>query len=68
MQRDYQKLRQAFDDNQPTLLDKYGATNPAEFFAVATEFFFERPVELQRHHPELYNELKNFYHQDPASL
>jgi Mlc titration factor MtfA (ptsG expression regulator) len=68
MQRDYQKLRQAFDDNQPTLLDKYGATNPAEFFAVATEFFFERPIELRRHHSELYKELKNFYHQDPAVL
>jgi Mlc titration factor MtfA (ptsG expression regulator) len=68
LQKDYERLRLAADDNLPSLLDKYGATNPAEFFAVATEFFFERPAELQKHHPELYNELKNFYHQNPAEF
>ena len=49
-----------------SLLDKYGATNPAEFFAVATETFFERPREMQAHHAELYQELKGFYCVDPA--
>jgi Mlc titration factor MtfA (ptsG expression regulator) len=68
MQKDFQRLREAFESNQSTVLDKYGATNPAEFFAVATEFFFERPADLQKHHPDLYNELKNFYHQDPAGF
>ncbi|PIS10679.1 MAG: hypothetical protein COT73_08075 [Bdellovibrio sp. CG10_big_fil_rev_8_21_14_0_10_47_8] len=50
-----------------SVLDKYGATNPAEFFAVATETFFEKPVQLKGKHPELYDELKLFYCQDPAS-
>jgi Mlc titration factor MtfA (ptsG expression regulator) len=49
-----------------TLLDPYGATNPAEFFAVATECFFERPVEMRAYHPDLYRVLGEFYRQDPA--
>lgn len=66
LQKDYKKLRRAQSQNHPTLLNKYGATNPAEFFAVVTEFFFEKPGELKAAHPELYNELKRFYQQDPA--
>ena len=38
-------------------MHEYGATNPAEFFAVATETFFEKPVQLKNKHPELYEEL-----------
>jgi len=38
-------------------MNVYGATNPAEFFAVATETFFEKPVQLKKEHPELYEEL-----------
>lgn len=68
LQKEYQNLRHKAALNQQTLLNKYGATNPAEFFAVATEYFFEKPKELQTHHSELYNELKNFYEQDPAKL
>ena len=52
---------------KPSALDEYGATNPAEFFAVATESFFERPSEMRERHPELYEQLKRFYRQDPAS-
>lgn len=48
------------------LLDPYGATSPAEFFAVATETFFECPRELHEEHPELYVELARFYGLDPA--
>lgn len=66
LQKDYQKLKQAAKHNHSALLDKYGATDPAEFFAVATEFFFEKPRQLKDAHPELYNELKRFYHQDPV--
>jgi Mlc titration factor MtfA (ptsG expression regulator) len=66
--RDYERLRRDVSTNKRTLLDRYGATNPAEFFAVATEAFFERPRELRKLHPELYGELKDFYHQDPAKL
>jgi Mlc titration factor MtfA (ptsG expression regulator) len=47
------------------VLDTYGATNPAEFFAVATECFFEKPVQMKKRHPELYQELKEYYRQDP---
>ena len=49
-----------------TLLDHYGATNRAEFFAVATECFFEQPHAMQRQHEELYAVLRDFYLQDPA--
>jgi Mlc titration factor MtfA (ptsG expression regulator) len=68
LQKDYEKLRREVSSNRDTLLDKYGATNPAEFFAVATESFFERPKDLQTLHRELYEELKFFYQQDPARL
>ena len=44
----------------------YGATNPGEFFAVATELFFEQPRELEGHEPALYDVLLRFYRQDPA--
>lgn len=48
-------------------IDPYGATNPAEFFAVVTEMFFEKPRAMKQHHPELYEELAAFYKQDPAA-
>jgi Mlc titration factor MtfA (ptsG expression regulator) len=47
-------------------IDLYGATNPAEFFAVVTEMFFEKPRALKQRHPQLYDELAGFYKQDPA--
>lgn len=53
-------------DGSP-VLRAYAGTNPAEFFAVATEVFFNRPVELREHEPALYTELQAFYHQDPAA-
>jgi Mlc titration factor MtfA (ptsG expression regulator) len=46
----------------------YGGTNPMEFFAVATEYFFERPSMLCRKHPEVYETLKSFYLQDVAAI
>jgi Mlc titration factor MtfA (ptsG expression regulator) len=48
-------------------LDEDGAEDEAEFFAVATESFFERGAFLRTHHPELYDALAWYYHQDPAS-
>jgi Mlc titration factor MtfA (ptsG expression regulator) len=60
-------LRRAADAGDPTVLDPYGAEDPAEFFAVATEAFFERAVDLARHHPRLYEQLRDFYRQDPAT-
>ena len=49
-----------------SVMDEYGATNPGEFFAVATETFFEKPAQLQKKHPELYQELQGFYKVDPV--
>lgn len=48
-------------------LDPYAATNPAEFFAVATEVFFDAPVDLEREEPALYDVLRGYYRQDPAT-
>ena len=46
-------------------INPYGATNEAEFFAVVTEYFFEKPEKLQAHHPELYALLTQSFHQSP---
>jgi Mlc titration factor MtfA (ptsG expression regulator) len=51
----------------PSVLNTYGATNMDEFFAVATETFFERPKELLSAYPDLYVQLQSFYRQDPAA-
>lgn len=54
-------------EGRATLLDAYGATNEAEFFAVATECFFEQPGAMKRRHRDLYDTLQSFYRQDPAA-
>ncbi len=64
----FEKLQRDARRGRRSVLDRYGATNPAEFFAVATEAFFEKSRTLKRKHPDLYEELKEFYRQDPASL
>jgi hypothetical protein len=53
--------------HEPTLFSHYGATNPAEFFAVVSEVFFEQPREMAALHPELYEELRTFYRFSPAT-
>ena len=47
-------------------MNSYGAHSPAEFFAVASEVFFERPQALAQDYPELYRELSGYYRLDPA--
>ena len=47
-------------------IDPYGLTNEAEFFAVATEYFFERPGVMERKHPDLYSMLSKIFNQDPG--
>ncbi|HNS19671.1 MAG TPA: zinc-dependent peptidase [Sedimentisphaerales bacterium] len=64
---DYDRFRRAVRRRRPEVLDEYGATDPAEFFAVATESFFENPGGLRGGYPRLYDELRKFYQQDPAS-
>jgi Mlc titration factor MtfA (ptsG expression regulator) len=62
---EYEQLRQDSKRHRKTVLDRYGATKPAEFFAVATECFFEKPAQMKKKHLELYEELKEYYRQDP---
>lgn len=66
MQPAFEAHRAAVAAGQRSVLDDYAATNPAEFFAVLTEHFFERPRELRERHPDLYEVIKAFYRQDPA--
>jgi len=64
---DFDQLVRDTEHHHRTLIDRYGATNPAEFFAVVTETFFEKPRQLRSKYPELYLQLQQFYLQDPAA-
>jgi Mlc titration factor MtfA (ptsG expression regulator) len=66
MRAEFASLRAADETGIPTLLDTYGATDAAEFFAVATEAFFERPHAMCTRHPKMYAELQRYFHQNPA--
>ncbi len=55
-------------DNKESNIRQYGATNKQEFFAVASEYFFERPKMLKAKHPELYQSLQKLYQQDVAEI
>jgi Mlc titration factor MtfA (ptsG expression regulator) len=66
LSEEYERLRRDAAADRPSVLDRYGAKDKAEFFAVATEAFFEQPHELERDHAELYAQLRRFYGQDPA--
>jgi Mlc titration factor MtfA (ptsG expression regulator) len=65
--REYDRLLRQSRRGRPTLLDDYGAHDEAEFFAVATETFFEAPVDFQSQYPRLYRLLADWYRQDPES-
>lgn len=67
LSREFEQLQAQKRQGEPSLLNHYGATNPAEFFAVISEVFFERPNDLAYEHPELYQQLKGFYQIDPLS-
>ena len=63
---EYEALLDSLEHHRKTMIDPYGATNPAEFFAVVTELFFEKPKQLEKEHADLYDQLRAFYKQDPA--
>lgn len=63
---EYDRLRDSIRAGLPTLIDPYGATAPAEFFAVVTEVFFGQPQELEAQHAGLYQQLRKYYRLDPA--
>ena len=64
---DFEQLVKETAHHHASDIDAYGATNPAEFFAVVTELFFERPRQLLHKHPALYEQMRLFYQQDPAA-
>jgi MtfA peptidase len=66
LNREFEHLRSNVEHHKKNVLDNYGATNPPEFFAVATETFFEKPEQLKKKAPDLYYELRSFYKVDPA--
>ena len=66
-QREWDALHRDQERGCRTFLDDYAGTSPAEFFAVATEQFFEQGRTMKRKHPELYDVLLGFYRQDTAA-
>ncbi len=59
------KMNEIYDGDSD--INSYGGTNRAEFFSVASEYFFERPKLLKRKHPNLYNNLERVFNQDMST-
>ncbi len=64
----YEHLRDSLRHHRKPWLDPYGATEPAEFFAVLSEAFFQQPHHLRHEQPEVYDVLCGFYRLDPLSI
>lgn len=64
---EFRELQAHASHHQPSLFSDYGATDPAEFFAVISEVFFEQPQHMAAEHPALYDELTRLYRLDPRS-
>lgn len=62
---EFDELQKEAWKGKRSLMDHYGASNPAEFFAVATETFFEKPAQMSKHHAELFEVLKCYYRINP---
>ncbi len=65
LSKEFEELNKDFSNHHKSVMDYYGATNPAEFFAVATETFFEKPEKLKEKHPELFEVLRKYYALNP---
>ncbi len=65
--REYESLERRVARGRNRVLDEYGLTSPPEFFAVATESFFEKPAAMRDQIPDLYEQLRFFYRVDPAN-
>jgi hypothetical protein len=63
----YRGFCAALERGRDTWLDPYAAENPSEFFAVVSEAFFTEAAETHRRYPDVYDQLRLFYRQDPAS-
>lgn len=66
LSKEYLTLRSKRKKHRRSVMRKYGATNPAEFFAVISESFFEKSRQMKKKHPDLYNELKDYFKVDPV--
>lgn len=66
LSQEFERLNADFAHHHKNTMDYYGATNPAEFFAVATETFFEKPRQMHEDHPALFDLLKTYYGVDPT--
>jgi Mlc titration factor MtfA (ptsG expression regulator) len=64
---EYISLKERVRRRKNRVMDAYGTFSPAEFFAVATESFFEKPALMKKRLPDLYDQLQKFYNIDPAS-
>ena len=62
---EFEALCDKVEHGKKDVIDDYGATNPAEFFAVATETFFEKPRQLKETHPALFERLQSYYCLNP---
>ncbi|WP_125560007.1 M90 family metallopeptidase [Pseudoalteromonas rubra] len=65
LSRAYQQLKTQLAYHMPHVVHEYGATNEAEFFAVITETFIEKPLQLKQENPELFYLLSDYYRFDP---
>jgi Mlc titration factor MtfA (ptsG expression regulator) len=61
----FERFTKRVEAGKQTVIDEYGAENPAEFFAVVTETFFEKPQQLKKRYPEVYAQLVDYYGLDP---
>lgn len=67
MNAEFRQLQAMAERGEETLLSHYGATDPAEFFAVSSEVFFEQPLRLASEHPALYELLARYYRVNPLT-
>lgn len=67
LSREYEALAERAARRSNHVLDDYGLESPAEFFAVATESFFESAKAMQKRLPDLYEQLRRYYRVDPAT-
>jgi Mlc titration factor MtfA (ptsG expression regulator) len=64
---EYAALGARLEAGADGLIPAYGATDPAEFFAVVSELYFEQPAALKREHAALYEQLRKAYRTDPCT-
>ncbi len=67
LSKEFDSLLIRADRGTNSVIDAYGAVSPSEFFAVATESFFEKPLQMKNKLPDLYQQFRRFYDLDPAA-